>query len=362
MSENPNPPGYGESESAPLPASDFPADLFDGVEGDEQPVAIDSVEPAEASAYRVEAPATTGKSTHNPVFPVLVGVAFLALMVVGAILNLEQPKSSVAAAAPATTPETPAAKEAPDPTKALATSVDALKSEMTALSKQLKDLQSHVETTSKDEIHPLQGKIEALAKSTHTLASLPAKVAALDGRLTDVNGRVASVDKAVTSGIGSVRQELLALKGDVKRVGQAAEDAAKLAAAKPAASAAPATATPATTTPATATPAAEPAVVDEDQSVAKLAGFYKSARYKEAADAFHNDEKSSPKDARAWYYAALSQGSATNVWTGEAERLVKKGVEREKAGTPKTSAIDTEFASLPATVKPWLDYYRKDGK
>lgn len=355
MSEQPTTSGYGDTESAPLESSEFSHDLFNGAEGDEPTSHLDAEGPTDELSETPEGEPSTespaAEPPHNPIFPVLVGGVLLAVMVVGAILNLEQAKPSVAATTPSSAPET--AKEPADPTKALATSVDGLKSEVTALSKQIKELQGHLEATSKNEIHPLQTKIEALTRSTEGLSSLPAKVTALDNRLNGVDGRVAGVDKALSGGIGSVRQDLVALKSEVRRVGQTAEQAAQLAASKPTAG----------STPSSTAAAAEPAVVDEEKAVARLASLYKSGKYKEAADAFHNDRASSDsKDARFWYYAAVSQGSATNDWKGEAEQLVKKGVEREKAGTPNASEIDAEMAALPAGVKLWLDYYRKDAK
>ena len=66
-----------------------------------------------------------------------------------------------------------------------------------------------------------------------------------------------------------------------------------------------------------------------------------------------------PKDARVWYYAALSNGLATNQWRGETERLVNQGVEREKAGSPKAPEIDAVMTDLAPASKKWLDFYRQ---
>lgn len=353
MSDQPTTPGYGESEPASLAAGDFEAE---SLEASEPTTYLDGDPPADETTEAPVDETAAPEPPHNPVFPVLVGGLLLAFMVVGAILNLEQAKPSVAATtAPSAAPEP--AKEPADPTKALAASVDALRSELGGLSKQINELQGRIESTTKQEIHPLQSKIETLTRSTEGLAAIPAKMAALDSRLNVVDGRVASVDKTVTAGLGSLRQELAGLKSDVKRVGQTADEAARLASEKPAP-----TATATAPVRNTAAPAAEPAVVDEQKTVASLAALYKAGKYKEAASAYVADEAGDPKDARFWYYAALSQGAATSDWKGEAERLVKKGIQREKAGTPSASEIDTEFASLPAGVKPWLDYYRKEAK
>lgn len=285
----------------------------------------------------------------------MMSAGFLALIVLASVLNLEvAPKPATAGGTP---PGEPAATTSDAPAKeaavtALAGGVDSLKSQVETLTKLVKELQKHLVDTPKVDLGPLQSKIDALAKANQSLAGLPQQIDSLDSRLGKATSRVADIDKAVQTGMGSLRQELDSLKGEVKRVGQAAQATAKPADTKPATG----------STPASTTPAAEPAVVaDEARTLTQLASLYKAGKFKEAAEAFRTDEETNPKDARAWYYAALSYGSSTNQWKGEAERLVKRGVDREKAGTPKVSEIDTEFASIPAAIKAWLDYYRKGG-
>jgi len=56
----------------------------------------------------------------------------------------------------------------------------------------------------------------------------------------------------------------------------------------------------------------------------------------------------------------VAKGLATNVWTGEAEALVNKGVDREKLGTPPAPEIDAALAGLTETTgRDWLSYFRK---
>ena len=58
--------------------------------------------------------------------------------------------------------------------------------------------------------------------------------------------------------------------------------------------------------------------------------------YKEASAAFAKLAQAKPNDARVLYFAALASGFSTNNWnSGDAASLAKKGVEREKAGTPE---------------------------
>ena len=101
----------------------------------------------------------------------------------------------------------------------------------------------------------------------------------------------------------------------------------------------------------------------EGQSFAQAVGLFKAGKYKEAGDVLKTTEDNDSKDARVWYLAALSRGMATNDWTADTVKLVNKGVDREKAGTPSTAEIDAAFATLtPAPVKPWFDHFRKSAK
>ncbi|MDR3635967.1 MAG: potassium-transporting ATPase subunit KdpC [Isosphaeraceae bacterium] len=85
----------------------------------------------------------------------------------------------------------------------------------------------------------------------------------------------------------------------------------------------------------------------------------KEGRFAEASNAFLSLTKSHPEDARSWYLAAVARGLATKQWNGETITLVEKGVAREKAGTPRSDAIDSALSDLtPATGKDWLSHYR----
>jgi hypothetical protein len=67
---------------------------------------------------------------------------------------------------------------------------------------------------------------------------------------------------------------------------------------------------------------------------------FRKGCYADAASAFRALTKSQPDDACSWYLAGVASGLATNVWTGETEERVNKGVEREKAGTPAIAETD----------------------
>jgi hypothetical protein len=89
---------------------------------------------------------------------------------------------------------------------------------------------------------------------------------------------------------------------------------------------------------------------------------FEKRQYKEASEEFNNLTQLKPEDARVWYYAALARGFATGDWKGQTERLVMRGVEREKAGTPPKPEIDETFKGLThETGKEWLSFYRGRG-
>ncbi|MBX6314705.1 MAG: hypothetical protein IRY99_17590, partial [Isosphaeraceae bacterium] len=91
--------------------------------------------------------------------------------------------------------------------------------------------------------------------------------------------------------------------------------------------------------------------------------LFQDRKYSEARDIFQQLQQSHPDDARVWYYSALARGFATNDWTGETQRLAERGVERERAGTPDSAAIDKALAGLTkATGKEWLDYFRRQAR
>jgi hypothetical protein len=110
----------------------------------------------------------------------------------------------------------------------------------------------------------------------------------------------------------------------------------------------------------TAAPNSNAGLANVNASIATVNVFFDQRKYAEALKLCRDLEESMASDARVWYYAALATGFTTNDWRGEAERLVKMGIDREKAGTPNRTMIDDEFADLTAeTGKDWLAGWRK---
>jgi hypothetical protein len=108
-------------------------------------------------------------------------------------------------------------------------------------------------------------------------------------------------------------------------------------------------------------PAPAPASLSEDElALAQGVKLFKQSHFKEALGIFNILELKNPDDARIWYFAALSHGFATGQWGGGTERLVEKGIERERAGTPSTVLIDASFNDLTAAQgHDWIAEYRR---
>jgi TolA-binding protein len=268
------------------------------------------------------APQSAADGSKHPVFPMLLGAALLLTLVVAWIANTKPQEPEAAATAPAPAATADAAAPKPPDTEA---ENKALKSAVDALQADLKGLQDRIESLPKPSaavnLEPISAKLNDLAKSTGSLATLPAKV-------SDIDQRLDALDKT----LATLRGDVDTLRSDVKKAAEAAP--------APAVASAP----------------------DADAAVDQAAGLFKAGKYKEASDAFQKLTESSPGDARVWYFAALSRGSATGQWTGETTRLAEKGVDLEKSGTPPTAKIDAVFADLNPNFKTWFDYYRNLAK
>jgi hypothetical protein len=111
---------------------------------------------------------------------------------------------------------------------------------------------------------------------------------------------------------------------------------------------------------------ARPATVDVNvgaDAFAEGSALFDKRDYTGALKVFQSLQADRPEDARVWYFSALARGFTTGDWRGETERLVQKGVEREKAGTPSPSLIDAAFINLTRnTGKDWLSFYRQQAK
>ena len=96
-----------------------------------------------------------------------------------------------------------------------------------------------------------------------------------------------------------------------------------------------------------------------DEALAAGMALFKKGKYPQAEAIFRNLQLTKPQDARVWYYSALANGLASGQWEGETRSFVMQGAERERAGLPAASIIDSAFADLSsASGKDWLASYR----
>lgn len=349
MADNLDFPGPDDRKVVPPHEGDFPTDFFDDDDANEpspssplHPAAVvqSQLEPemhtAEGIAVRPTPPtplppAPADARRRAPVFPILLGALMLTAVTAAWFLH----KQSTSDSKPSPSQATPtAANPAPppdEPAKAahaevLAGDLKDVKSQVADLGNRLKALQGKVEALPKSEpapdLKPIQGKLDELAKSVAAVVSLPEKLGKIDER-------VGAVDEAMKG----VKDETAALAGQVKSLA-----AARAASAEP-----------------------EPKPEPNEGATAMTQGrdLFRAGKYKEASEVFKTLEAGNPKDARVYYYAALARGASTSDWGGETVKLVTRGMELEKAGSPKASEIDTAFADMPAQLKPWLDAYRK---
>jgi hypothetical protein len=201
----------------------------------------------------------------------------------------------------------------------------------------------------------LRAQFERLISTAGELAPLPGAVRQIDDRV-----------KGFSSSLQSMGDELSALRTKTEKLEKQASTpppvvtTVSASATAPAATSAPA---PHEVDHAVTVAAAESAAPPSDSVWAQLQPgikLFKQSRFKDALGVFNRLELSYPDDARVWYYAALCLGFCTDQWNGGTQRLVEKGIERERAGTPVSSTIDAAFSDLPANLgRDWIVEYRR---
>lgn len=367
MSDHPEHPAPDELRPTPQVTEDFPADFFDDV-ADPSPLAPNpmpayddwGVDPSPIAepgplvdrheeSVEVDEPAHVIEPRSQPVakhyaslpvaeappgapaFPIVMGILMVGAIVAAVLVSKNESPATAApaAAAPATTPEAPTSA----PSDTITSEVKDLKGQLEALGVQLKGLMAKVDGLPKPpepvDLAPVQGKIEELSKNVGTVVALTDKVGKLDERLGGIDGTIKAVNEKVA-----------ALSDELKKAAEAPKSASALT-------------------------TAEHVKPDVDKTAAGLtegAELFKAGKYKEASEVFKKLEAADAKDARVYYYAALSNGLSTSVWKDETMKLAAKGAELEKAGMTKPEDVDATFTDLPVTLKPWLTFFRKAAK
>lgn len=333
---------------------------------------IESAEPVEPMPKPKPAPPAPSKPTYaakpsgphkpSPIPAIVTAMGLGALLAGGGILLGQNLPKSEPAPAPAPTPAasttpapSPDAEAKPTADAALAGRVDGLGNEIKELGKRIDDIQKGLASLPKPEpgpavdLKPIEAKIDAMSKRLD--AASPPDLKGFEDQVTKATAAQAEAATklgALASSVEGLEKALAAQKTELAAVQE------KL---KAAPEARPSTDTPAAGGAAAGNGTVSGAAAEADYN--KAVGLFKANQFAQARDAFLKLGETCPNDARVWYYAAVANGYATNVWNGETERLVTKGVESEKGGTPDLAKINATFADLaPPSVKAWLDAYR----
>ena len=214
----------------------------------------------------------------------------------------------------------------------------------------------------KDQVQHLASRFDVLRQRVEAMAmprdANPPDLATLRVRM-DEFARSTDDLKALPSRLHELEDRLARLQVEVQRLGDQAGRASKgLAAGSPAAGP---VAEPAPPPPPPSSPGPPPSadLKPTDETMSAGIALFKKGKYPEAEAIFRRLQATRPEDARVWYYSALASGFASGRWDGEARSFVIRGAERERAGLPAASEIDSAFAHLgPAAGKDWLASYR----
>jgi len=341
MSQDPN---RHEEEPAASTTGGLPPDFFEVPEvhaADQSPAIISSerpLPPRKPTAppppqvvidRRASFPVVFVVLASNVLFFVAGGLAGWALTRKGLIPSETAPPATAPnplLAEVARSVETKAPKSA---LNGLESDVGALKSEARTLARELARLEGRLDTRPAaagpvpPDLAPLQTKVDDLAAASRKLAPLATSVHALGERVEALDKRLDAIHADVSGLPKHVDASLAPLKAEA------------------------------------ASRATREKVNPTDGARELGAALFREGKYAAARDVFLNLVQNDSDDARLWYFAALSNGLTTTEWTGDTERLVRRGVEREKAGTPARAEIEAQFSALKREQgKDWLKDWR----
>jgi len=351
----PSPPP-DETAELPIPEAKPETETEPELEAEKEPEVQPKPQPVPAPGFAPVAgpvvaiapatePTSTAPSGHGRL--VLAGAVLLGCCLIAGAIGMTvhnffgaqdgaTPSNTVASSAAAATE---AATRPSVELAANARAIDGLSARLDKLSEQLATLSGRIEQVERAgaskpdlprEFSDLRTQVEQLSARTSELAPLADDVKRVDR----------SMAKFVES-LKSLRDELVVVRVKAETAAVASAPA-----------------------PGPERPADDPGsgASEDARYLAQGMKLFKQNRFKEALGVFNRLELTSPDDARVWYFAALSHGFATGQWSGGTERLVEKGIERERAGTPGTQVIDAAFSELsPAQGRDWITEYRRRG-
>jgi hypothetical protein len=268
---------------------------------------------------------------------ILTAVLALAFGMIGAYAErhfLEGPPGQAGAAdANANQPAGPEAEGVGPTTKDLSEKLAGLSDRVDAVTHRLDTLPKPAPPP---DLSDLQVRVADLKEATEEIAPLREAIKRVDGRLDEIGQMVHSLGDELHAASSRVGTSRTTSAGNGNGIGR-------------------------TTTTEDIIPAPAPEKPVKEEALERGAELFRQHKYQEALDFFSKLEQNHPDDARVWYYAALAHGFAKNQWTDDGTgRLVEKGIERERAGTPPSPVIDQTFKDLTSdTGKDWLAAYRK---
>lgn len=222
---------------------------------------------------------------------------------------------------------------ADQPTSAVsAPEVDALKAEVQAIADRLVAMQANLDAVPRPEPAP---DLTPIQDQLATLDGLPGLVQSASEKLAAMEDRITAVEAAARDEVAALREQLEQVR--TEPVAEVTEPAPALAEVEE----------------------PEPAPVSPEEALNEVATLFSQRRYANAQPILRQLQEEAPDDARVWYFSALVNGYTSSSWEGETVTLVRRGAEREQAGTPAASVIDETFAELPAQTRSWLDFYRR---
>ncbi len=347
MAGNPNDHSPVEMDEAPASTGGLPADYFDNPES---PASDRHAESRLAQGGPLPPRIIAGAALPHVVIerraslPVVLVVLAgnIVFFMGGALAGWAAARKSAARTEPTTTAATNSAlsevvraidsKPSKSELDALTSRIGAAQSELGTLGHELARLDERLNakpnappsTPAALDLAPLQTRIDELVKESERLAPLPEtfeslrrRVDALDQGVNGLRTEVATVPKQVDASLNALKDAIVA---------RSAAD--------------------------------QVSPTDSARDIG--AALFREGKYAAAREVFLALVQNYPNDARLWYFAALAHGMTSGDWTGECDRLVRRGLACEQTGNPKRSDIDAQFSTLTKEQgKEWLEEWRK---
>lgn len=326
----------------------LPPDVFEGAAHVDSPVRSQAPAlPRRQSAAQASLERTQPRSMLPVVLSVIVGnlILFLGGGLAGWAYAKKDPPRTPPPAQVILSPLNTEVARSID-SKASKDEIGLLKGEIGALQNQVKSLNEQLAAVARESTH-LKQRVESPPESAKNTQPPTVDLKSVESRIdrllemTRSAGAVTGEIRTLSKRLDGLDRQLSGLRSDVSGISKHIEKSA---------------APPKDDT----APKPDEKAKAADEARTRGATLFREGRFVEARDLFVKQTVESPDDARNWYYAALANGFATGNWGDETVRLVTRGIDREKAGTPSRAEIDAAFAELnqPQAIQ-WLQGWRQ---